>query len=191
MKCLKEAADDRGARAIDAAGTPSEQEAPSSQAAEEVHHAGAATALIPPVVPGLVSKWTGSITDSVIFLSKYDSTKLMENVQVWMQQLPAGRWEDHHCESFLGARDDYYKECVKYCWREWKIGKDLDLGYGDEKMKQDWPFRTALVFLWEGEKMTARLVQGCLRDALENNNWVVGDWNSPSDHNEPGHRAGA
>ena len=173
MKCLKEAADDRGARAIDAAGTPSEQEAPSSLAAEEVHHAGATTALIPPVVPGLVSKWTGSITDSVIFFGKAEASKMMEYIQVWLQQLPADRWDDHHCESFLGTKDEYYKELVKYCWREWKIGKSLNLGYGEEKMKKDWPFRTVIVLLKDGEKMTARLVQGCLRDAFENNNWLV------------------
>ena len=120
MKCLKDAAGDRGARAIDAAGTPNVQEASSSRAVEEVVHTGAATALIPRVVPGLVSKWTGSVTSSVVFFGKIEAAQLVKAVQVdgW----PAKQWED------LGSIKHAYDDNIKYCYVNWKQGTDLDLG---------------------------------------------------------------
>ncbi len=184
MKCLKEAAHDRGARGIDAAGTLSAQEAPSSNAAGEISHAGAATALLPRVNPGLVSKWTGSITESVIFFGKNDAVRLVEAVQDI--HLPARQWQDHFCVSHKSTENDSHTESVKYCWRDWKKGADVDLGEGSETLKRNWPF---LAVLWVQDNLSYRIVQGCVRDAFEESNWLLkGAWASPSAASEPGHR---
>ncbi len=107
---------------------PGDVEAPSSVVAVAGSDCGAAltgiASLIPRVVPGLVSKWTGSVTESVIFFGTHDAAKISNAVN---GRVSAEQWEDHVCATFLSSKIDRYTETVKFCWKNWKEGSGIDL----------------------------------------------------------------
>ena len=80
------------------------------------------------------------------------------------EHLPALQWQDHSCFG--------HAESIKFCWKRWESGTNAYLEEGSDTLKRDWPFRTVVYMLWENNKLTARVVQRCVREPSETDSWL-------------------